>query len=240
MTTSLLCYQPFSWEKKMVTCPEIHVTARKKTHFKELEWIPIPFRSCYYCHAFYAMFPNTNDIFPDQTNKKKKESFRPLHTCLARAVPPLLLSCAQITAWFSSFPASVFIDGPLPDPSLVRPAVPNQMVNRMQSPGKGTIKLCHSNIFVPWFLHCILYMPRRDHHSTYIRTIHCSFRIKSFMLYHNCPCDFPGMNQFNQMGMQSMAQRSTPPLPMGASGNQVSTEHAMYYFSYQNAIWMGR
>lgn len=34
---------------------------------------------------------------------------------------------------------------------------------------------------------------------------------------------FLGMNQFNQMGMQSMGQRSTPPLPMGATGNQVST-----------------
>lgn len=32
------------------------------------------------------------------------------------------------------------------------------------------------------------------------------------------------MNQFSQMGMQSMGQRSTPPLPMVASGNQVSAE----------------
>eukprot|EP00066_Takifugu_rubripes_P014009 XP_011603275.1 PREDICTED: histone acetyltransferase p300-like isoform X2 [Takifugu rubripes] len=31
----------------------------------------------------------------------------------------------------------------------------------------------------------------------------------------------PGMNQFSQMGMQSMGQRSTPPLPMVASGNQM-------------------
>ncbi|KAK5905616.1 hypothetical protein CgunFtcFv8_001560 [Champsocephalus gunnari] len=29
----------------------------------------------------------------------------------------------------------------------------------------------------------------------------------------------PGMNQFSQMGMQPMGQRS--PLPMGASGNQM-------------------
>ncbi|CAB1338236.1 unnamed protein product [Coregonus sp. 'balchen'] len=49
-------------------------------------------------------------------------------------------------------------DGPLPDPSLVRPGGPNQMVTRMQNPA--------------------------------------------------------GMNQFNQMGMQSMGQRSTPPLPL--------------------------
>ncbi|XP_037133556.1 histone acetyltransferase p300 isoform X7 [Syngnathus acus] len=55
-------------------------------------------------------------------------------------------------------------NGPLPDPSMVRPTGPNQMVNRMQS---------------------------------------------------------PGMNQFNQMGMQSMGQRSTPPLPLGTSGNQM-------------------
>ncbi|XP_010785661.1 histone acetyltransferase p300-like, partial [Notothenia coriiceps] len=53
-------------------------------------------------------------------------------------------------------------NGPLPDPSMVRPPGPNQMVNRMQ---------------------------------------------------------VPGMNQFSQMGMQSMGQRS--PLPMGTSGNQM-------------------
>lgn len=38
------------------------------------------------------------------------------------------------------------------------------------------------------------------------------------------------MNQFNQMGMQSMGQRSTPPLPMGATGNQVRTELNLYTF----------
>uniref|UniRef100_H3D9B6 histone acetyltransferase n=1 Tax=Tetraodon nigroviridis TaxID=99883 RepID=H3D9B6_TETNG len=57
-----------------------------------------------------------------------------------------------------------------PKVSMVRPAGPNQMVNRMQG---------------------------------------------------------PGMNQFNQMGMQSMGQRSTPPLPMGATGNQVSAEYIL-------------
>ncbi|XP_068610300.1 histone acetyltransferase p300 [Brachionichthys hirsutus] len=31
----------------------------------------------------------------------------------------------------------------------------------------------------------------------------------------------PGMNQFNQMGMQSVGQRSTPPLAVGAPGNQM-------------------
>ncbi|KAF7647120.1 hypothetical protein LDENG_00177250 [Lucifuga dentata] len=55
-------------------------------------------------------------------------------------------------------------NGPLPEPPMVRPAGPNQMVNRMQG---------------------------------------------------------PGMNQFNQMGIQPMGQRSTPPLPIGASGNQM-------------------
>ncbi|KAE8284496.1 Histone acetyltransferase p300 [Larimichthys crocea] len=55
-------------------------------------------------------------------------------------------------------------NGPLPEPSMVRQAGPNQMVNRMQG---------------------------------------------------------PGMNQFNQMGMPPMGQRSTPPLPMGATGNQM-------------------
>nr|XP_057917914.1 histone acetyltransferase p300 isoform X2 [Doryrhamphus excisus] len=57
-------------------------------------------------------------------------------------------------------PAGLPPNGPLPDPSMVRPTGPNQMVNRMQS---------------------------------------------------------PGMNQFSQMGMQTMGQRSTPPL----SGNQM-------------------
>ncbi|XP_061666260.1 histone acetyltransferase p300 isoform X2 [Syngnathoides biaculeatus] len=61
-------------------------------------------------------------------------------------------------------PAGLPPNGPLPDPSMVRPTGPNQMVNRMQS---------------------------------------------------------PGMNQFNQMGMQSIGQRSTPPLPLGTSGNQI-------------------
>ncbi|XP_056152565.1 histone acetyltransferase p300 [Lampris incognitus] len=31
----------------------------------------------------------------------------------------------------------------------------------------------------------------------------------------------PGMNQFSQMGLQSIGQRSTPPLPMGAPSNQM-------------------
>ncbi|XP_036422021.1 histone acetyltransferase p300 isoform X2 [Colossoma macropomum] len=61
-------------------------------------------------------------------------------------------------------------NGPLADPSLVRPTGPNQMVNRMQNPA--------------------------------------------------------GMNQFAQMGMQSMAQRGTPPLPMGANPNQMGMQGA--------------
>ncbi|XP_068160913.1 histone acetyltransferase p300 isoform X2 [Antennarius striatus] len=55
-------------------------------------------------------------------------------------------------------------NGPLPEPSMVRPTAPNQIINRMQG---------------------------------------------------------PGMNQFNQMGMPSVGQRSTPPLAVGASGNQM-------------------
>ncbi|XP_028990766.1 histone acetyltransferase p300 isoform X3 [Betta splendens] len=61
-------------------------------------------------------------------------------------------------------PSGLPPNGSLPEPLMVRPAVPNQMVNRMQG---------------------------------------------------------PGMNQFNQMGMPGMGQRSTPPLPMGASPNQI-------------------
>lgn len=36
-------------------------------------------------------------------------------------------------------------------------------------------------------------------------------------------CPHVGMNQFGQMGMQSMGQGSTPPLPLNPQGNQVST-----------------
>lgn len=43
-----------------------------------------------------------------------------------------------------------------------------------------------------------------------------------YVVYHKF-CVLSGMNQFNQMGIQSMGQRSTPPLPLGPSGNQVST-----------------
>ncbi|CAL8309852.1 unnamed protein product [Boreogadus saida] len=61
-------------------------------------------------------------------------------------------------------PTGMAPNGPLLDPSMVRPVGSNQMANRMQG---------------------------------------------------------PGMNQFNQMGMQGLGQRSTPPLSMGPSG-QVS------------------
>lgn len=37
----------------------------------------------------------------------------------------------------------------------------------------------------------------------------------------SCPSFHSGMNQFGQMGMQSMGQRSTPPLPINAPMNQV-------------------
>ncbi|XP_068192711.1 histone acetyltransferase p300 isoform X2 [Antennarius striatus] len=57
-------------------------------------------------------------------------------------------------------------NGPHADPSMVRPAGPNQMVNRMQNPA--------------------------------------------------------GMNQFGQMGMPTMGQRSTPPLPLSAPMNQMN------------------
>lgn len=44
------------------------------------------------------------------------------------------------------------------------------------------------------------------------------------------------MNQFNQMGLQSMGQRSTPPLPMGATGNQVSTESILVILYCTNSF----
>lgn len=48
-----------------------------------------------------------------------------------------------------------------------------------------------------------------------------------YVVYHKF-CVLSGMNQFNQMGIQSMGQRSTPPLPLGPSGNQVSTQCFRY------------
>lgn len=51
--------------------------------------------------------------------------------------------------------------------------------------------------------------------------------MKCHVVCHNTLCFLSGMNQFNQMGMPPMGQRSTPPLPMGATGNQVSTELMM-------------
>lgn len=50
-------------------------------------------------------------------------------------------------------------------------------------------------------------------------------------------CFLSGMNQFNQMGMQSMGQRSTPPLPMGATGNQVSSELTICQTFYTLTQW---
>lgn len=43
-----------------------------------------------------------------------------------------------------------FLDGPIPEPSLVRPAGPNQMVSRMQGPGKWHL--------VTWFHQFPLYL----------------------------------------------------------------------------------
>lgn len=39
--------------------------------------------------------------------------------------------------------------------------------------------------------------------------------------HFNLLISLPGMNQFGQMGMQTMGQRSTPPLPLNAPLNQV-------------------
>lgn len=64
-------------------------------------------------------------IFPYQPKTRKDEIcwvFSNLRLCNAEG---LLNICV-----------SVFTDGPLPEPSMVRPTGPNQMVNRMQGPGK--------------------------------------------------------------------------------------------------------
>uniref|UniRef100_A0A3Q3JU27 histone acetyltransferase n=1 Tax=Monopterus albus TaxID=43700 RepID=A0A3Q3JU27_MONAL len=90
--------------------------------------------------------------FTDHTKRKKDKSF-----------PDSVQTHAQLGHSHLSL-YCIDDNGPLPDPSMVRPTGPNQMVNRM--PG-------------------------------------------------------PGMNQFSQMGMQAMGQRSMPPLSMGASGNQM-------------------
>lgn len=42
---------------------------------------------------------------------------------------------------------SFFVDGPLPDPTLIRANVPNQMMNRMQAqPGEYLKKICYCDL----------------------------------------------------------------------------------------------
>lgn len=50
-----------------------------------------------------------------------------------------------------------------------------------------------------------------------------------FDVSHFCPLSLLGMNQFGQMGMQSMGQRSTPPLPLNAPVNQVGIIVTIYF-----------
>lgn len=50
-----------------------------------------------------------------------------------------------------------------------------------------------------------------------------------FDVSHFCPPSLLGMNQFGQMGMQSMGQRSTPPLPLNAPVNQVGIIVTIYF-----------
>lgn len=47
---------------------------------------------------------------------------------------------------------------------------------------------------------------------------------------------FLGMNQFGQMGMQSMGQRSTPPLPLNAPVNQVGVTVTVHFTDYIQVI----
>lgn len=134
-------------------------------------------------------------------------------------------------------PVTLFLlsaDGPLPDPSMVRQPGPNQMVNRMQGPG--------------------IQLPMNRETASYLRSLKIRKNIVPAQIWDSVfiqrfqliPLSLPlyggstkkhyflsGMNQFNQMGMPSMGQRSTPPLPMGASGNQVS---ALLYFVLQTAL----
>lgn len=46
--------------------------------------------------------------------------------------------------------------------------------------------------------------------------------VSSELYFFFFPLIFVGMNQFNQMGMQMMSQRSIPPLPPNPQMNQVS------------------
>lgn len=101
--------------------------------------------------------------------------------------------------------ASFHLDGPHADPSMVRPSGPNQMVSRMPNPAGET----HRRI--------------NDCNDLLVTSALC----KGVGPKGNSGClmtpfpTFAGMNQFGQMGMQSMGQRSTPPLPHNTPVNQV-------------------
>jgi len=123
---------------------------------------------------------------------------------------------------------------------MVRPAGPNQMVNRMQGPGKETLGSSHlsflfdapENILfqvkgaetgmLDFHIRGLLVWSRYLHKDAVLRSV------VSLCVPATVSVLLSGMNQFNQMGMQSMGQRSTPPLPIGASGNPVNTEHAHF------------
>lgn len=52
-------------------------------------------------------------------------------------------------------------------------------------------------------------------------------------------CPYVGMNQFGQMGMQSMGQGSTPPLPLNPPGNQVGSYcHIVDCYNFYNVKYV--
>lgn len=69
-----------------------------------------------------------------------------------------------------------------------------------------------------------------------------SFTVNTTIILMATICPHVGMNQFGQMGMQSMGQGSTPPLPLNPPGNQVGScchitdcfrfYHVKYVMSY--------
>ena len=94
------------------------------------------------------------------------------------------------------------------------------MVARMQSPA-GT-SLITGNVNTALFNGTIPLFSRDS-----IKCLLLSFTS------HFCLPVLLGINQFSQMGMQSMGQRSTPPLPLNPPLNQVSITLSCGYMNLE-------
>lgn len=113
-----------------------HILELFRRYFKR---IMVHFHSSVHVSAqsFGAPSPNNNDLSYKQAGNNIRHP-RNLSPCVVRMVLCLYVfyNMHNFITWVSLSPGFGLTDGPLPDPSMVRPAGPNQMVNRMQGPGK--------------------------------------------------------------------------------------------------------